>query len=204
MSKTSASDKRKTTTTNTIVLAILVSLVSLGLAGYIGKSMVGSIQLNAKILQKKTSAAAALKSNLEAAPKLVENYRQLGADKQMLIAHSLPIDSDYPGVIASIEKISLLSGLTLRSIAAGTSPVAAVAPKAGNVATAQEFSFVFSAEGSYASLKALLVNLELSSRPMKVNQISLGGTGSKLTIQLGATTYYQAPASIDLVKEEIK
>ena len=209
MSKTSHAAKRQTSTTNVILIAVLISVLAIALAAYIGKGLFASIQLSAKIMDKKSQAAETLEKNLEAAPLLIKAYDELGEDKRTLVEHALPSDDDYSGLIALIERVGGVSAMSVQSIAlagvANSAPVTdTVAVGTNGPTSPEQLNFTTNLTGSYAGVKAMLQNLELSARPMKVTQISLSGTNPGLTAQIGLTTWYEKSANLKLGKETVK
>jgi hypothetical protein len=196
---------------------LLVTLIALGVTGVAVKMLATSIIRDAKVLSAKNKANDQLEKNLESAPKLVDNAKNLGSTNE-LIADALPNTSDFPGLMALMENLSAESGVTLKSInpssAAGTvaSPASggavpaatAAVPNSGDVPTPQTFAFSAAFDGTYASFQRLIANLEASARPVKVTSVQLSGSGNSLSVQLEGTTYYQDKATVPFKLETVK
>lgn len=189
---------------------LLITLLVVGGAGLGAKMLFNSIVYEQKVLDAKNKANDQLTKNIQNAPQLLEAYEQLG-DRKQLIANALPNSSDLPGLMALMENMSSVSGLTMKSIGEGTTTPAATAATAdasGATASkptgAQEYPFTVAFDGSYAALLKLLEGMEKSARPMRVTSLQLSGSGSTMTIQMSASTYYQSASGLPIKKEVLK
>lgn len=203
MANKSSVAKPNLSNNNFIILALLITLVVVGVTVLVGKSLVTTIVLDTKVLAKKNTANNQLKKNLEAAPKLVDAYAQL-ADTKRSVNNSLPNKSDFSGLIAQVENMAGVSGVDLKSIAPDLLASSVAPVSTSEIPLPQEFKFTVSMAGSYDSLQKFLSAVENSSRPMKVNSLRVAGSGSSLTFELGLSTYYQDIATIPFKLEVVK
>lgn len=194
---------------NYFIVMLLITLLVIGGAGVGAKMLLGTIMHEGKVLDAKNKANDQLTKNIQNAPQLMQAYEQLG-DRRQLIANALPNTSDLPGLMALMENMSSVSGVTMKSIGAGTTAATTIATTEGSNATAsktsgaQEYPFTMAFDGSYPTLLKLLEGMEKSARPMRVTSLQLSGSGSTLTVQMSASTYYQDAAKLPIKKEVLK
>lgn len=202
------SDQDKTLSTNNfIIIAALVSLLALMAAVLIGRILVNQALLNTKVIQKKSAASKQLKSNLDAIGPLTSNFQNLGPTAQ-IARDALPTTANFPGIVSLMENVTATSGVSLKTIDSGVNgapaPVAGVTTPTTPVAGPQQTSFTASVNGNYGGLLAFLQNIEASARPMRVTDITLGGSANALQGAFQITSYYQPAAQLDLKMETIK
>jgi hypothetical protein len=192
---------------NLYIVLILVSVLVVGAAAIITKTLVGSIATNTKVITAKDAANNQLKSDLSAAPQLVDAYNSLGP-QQTTISDALPIYSDLPDLLVTLQNMASNSGVSIKSVSpsnngAVATPPAPAAAGAGSSAAPQPYGFSISYEGSYASILRLLGQMETSARPMRVVGIQMTGTGGDLTGNLDVDTFYQPAAQMPFSTEAI-
>lgn len=191
---TNSTPKPKLSNNNFIIVAMLITLVTLGVTVLVGKSLVSTIIYNTKIIAMKNTAKNQLDANLKAAPKLVDAYTDLG-DTKRIISAGLPNTSDFPGLMAQLENMAGVSGVVLKSVSPdSTSGVVTTAP--GDIPQPQEYKFAVTMSGNYVSLQKFLTTIENSIRPMRATSFQIAGTGSNLTFSISLSTYYQNAATI--------
>lgn len=182
--------------TNHLIMICLVALVIVVVpALIIGINLGSQLSFNNRVLSKKTAAKKQLEANIAALPALRSSYNDLGG-KEKLIMRSLPTRPDYPALATSMQLLTGVSGIKLNSVSPPGPGVSAEGP----IAT----DFTIEGEGSYANILRLLSNLQLSARPLRINAVSVSGTGSSMSIQAHLTTYYQAAKSITPKTEVVK
>ncbi len=206
---------------NLIIIMVLVTLLVLGVSALIGKTLIGDISLNAKVIGLKNKAYSQVKQDVTAAPNLVTSFNNLGASANVL-ADALPNTADFPTLIVEMENIANDAGVKLTTVgplAGGTAGVGGTAPvttsngaapttattSSNPVATPQPQTYSFTAEvqGSYASLQKVLTDLEASARPMRVTGLQISGSGSSLSALLDVNTYYQSAATLPFGTEAV-
>jgi hypothetical protein len=196
-----------------------VTFLAVGGTALVAKFMVASIQLDAKVLQKKGVANKNLDTDLDAAPKLVDAYNALDT-KAGVLADALPTTVDFPALIVEMENIANGSGLKLKTVAPelasqlGTSSAAAapasssgaapVATSGASEPTPQPYTFTLSYDGTYDSLVRLLTSLETSARPMRVIGVQATGSGSALSGVVDVQSYYMDKAQVPISQETVK
>lgn len=201
------SNQEKLKGNNLYIVLLLVSLLVVGATAIIAKSLIGTISTDTKVVAAKTTANNQLSTDLQAAPQLIDSYQSLGSQQQTL-SDALPIYSDLPDLLVTLENMSNSSGLTLTSVAPDISAGASVAVTPGapssSLSQPQPYGFTIALVGSYASVGRMLTQLETSARPMRVVGLQLSGTGSDLTVNLQIDTFYQAASQLPFSTETIR
>ena len=212
---------------NLIIVLTLITFLVVGIAGLAAKALIGSITLDNKVLAAKSKANNTLQKDVDAAPKLVDAYTALGSQAGE-IADGLPNTADFPGLLVLLENMSNDAGLRLKTIApalaAGSLSTTSTAPTStastssstagttsgstsGDASQApqpQPFDFSVNFDGRYDTLLKLLDHLEKSARPMRITGMQITGSGSALSGQINAETYYQDKAQLPFSTETIK
>jgi Tfp pilus assembly protein PilO len=190
------------TLANIVIVSILVSFVAVVIMFIVGRVFIQQIVLKNKIITAKAKAEKQLDTNIKAVNDLATQYHDLGG-KQIIIADALPDKPDFPALSSLMENIAKASKIRLQSV----SSIALGSTTPTDVITTdgvQSFPFSISVSGNYSSIKTLLINLEASAQPMKVTNITVGGTSDSLSVQLSITTYYRPITGLTLKTEVIK
>ncbi len=123
-----------------------------------------------------------------------------------LIMHALPIDADYQGLIAMLEKMAQQSNIKITSVTqgGGTGDAAAAGAASSSSTTGtsgaapQPLIFTVGLEGSYQGILDFLTKTQQASRVMNFSSMTLsGGTGGTIQANVTMQTYFQGPANID-------
>ena len=189
----------KLSTSNLIAVSILIGILSIVLAVIIGKMLLGSLMLNAKVIGKKSTASKQINTNYDNLKGLQSSYNSLGALRETA-SSALPIRPELPLLWAMMENIGNASGVSTGSV---TSVVTADAdaPAGGPV---QQLPISVSVQGSYEAIQTYLKNIELSTRPLRVSNITLSGTNNNVQANLLITTYYQGSADLTIGSEVVQ
>lgn len=186
-------------TSNLIALSILIGVVSVILALVIGKMLVSSMMLNARVIGKKSTASKQINANYDALKGLQDDYNSLGSIRETATT-ALPTKPDLPQLWAMMENIGNSSGVattSVNSVATSDAEAAAGSP-------VQSLPITVSVQGSYAAIQTYLQNVELSTRPLRVTNVTLSGTNNTVQANLSITTYYQGPANLNVGSEVVQ
>jgi hypothetical protein len=207
-SRTSA-QVEKLSANNLLIVLILITLIVVGVTGILGKNLVKTIIRDTKVVNAKQKADQQLTTDLDNAPSLISSFQSLGS-QATIITDSLPVTSDLPGLISTLENMAGTSGVRLKSVDP-TQTFGALAPATGTTATTtstvpvpQTYVFTVNFEGNYAAIQKLLGTIEISARPILVQSIQLIGTGNDITGTMNLQTYYQSKAVLPISQETIK
>lgn len=189
---------KKISLSNNMVIAIAcaVTAIVVVVSFVAGRSLVKRLTFNAEVISKKTAAKNQLNENLANIPALKQNYQTVAARSQLVLS-SLPTSPDFTGLAGSIELITNLSGISLKSVTLG-----AVTPSA-DIDSPAPFQFTVSTSGSYTGLLQFLQNIELSARPMRVDSVNITGSTEETTAIVIISSYYQLPADLNNKSETI-
>lgn len=186
-------------TSNLIALAILVGILSVVIALIIGRMLVSSMMLNARVIGKKSTASKQISANYDNLKKLQDEYNSLGATRET-ITTALPTKPSLPQLWAMMENLGTSSGVSTGSVTSvATSD--AEAPAGGTV---QQLPINVSVQGSYAAVQDYLKNIELSTRPLRVTNVTLSGTNNTVQANLTIVTYYQGAADLNVGSEVVQ
>lgn len=203
-----------------IWVAIAAIAVSFCLAT--GQYLFTKWDYNNKILSKKYTAAQTLANNVTNAQKLKTEVDDLIANQDLAsvktnpddpniksVLDALPTTFDPAALATSLQQVILSrSGVSIESISVPPDVDASAAPStntAGAAATGpQEIKFSFVVTGTYDKIKALVVDLERTIRPIKINDMTLNGSDSNLRASFDASTFYQPSQTVTLGSETVK
>jgi Tfp pilus assembly protein PilO len=194
--------KKELSANNYVAIVVAIVLVIVLISGFVANSLIRDIILNTKVIAAKQKAISDLNTKLDDAPKLIEAYNQLGSRKD-LIKHSLPNTADFPQLVSIIESMGGTAGVTVKSVEPSAGVTAQTTGPANN-SSAKPYVFSTTLEGPYPKILALLKNIEISSRPMKVSSVQFTGNSGNVAAEIVITTYYQDPADIKDKTEVIK
>lgn len=202
-----ATKKDKLAGNNLLIMLLLVTLVVVGITALVGKSLITSIARDMKVASAKAKADDQLKKNLTNAPKLVASYQNLGS-QGMILADALPSVSDLPSLLVTYENMAAQAGVKLKSIGSDM-VVASTVPAevdSGTItpSTPQTYNLTFAFDGNYVGLSKLFKEIELSARPMRITGVVFRGSGSTLSGDVTAQTYFQSKAKLPIGTEVIK
>lgn len=186
-------------TSNLIALAILVGILSIVLALVIGRQLVGSMMLNARVIGKKTAASKQINANYDALKGLQSQYSELGSLRDT-VTTALPTKPSLPELWAMMENIGNSSGVATSTV----SSVIVSDAEAPAGSAVQQLPISVSVQGSYAAIQSYLTNLELSTRPLRVTNVTLAGTNNLVQANLSITTYYQGAADLNVGSEVVQ
>lgn len=192
---------------NLVIIVLLITLLVVGVSVLVGKSLVTTIARDSKVDKKKVAAEKQLKADVEAAPNLVDAYKQLG-DKTPVLADALPNTPDFPSLIVTLENMSHIAGMKLKTVTpAAVASDETTGTTANDISVApkpQPYKFTISVSGGYPGMNRLMSLIETSARPMRVLDIQLTGSGSALTGNIDLETFYQDKAQLPFSKETVK
>jgi Tfp pilus assembly protein PilO len=193
---TKTTSKQQLSNGNLMIVMILITLLVVGVAGLLAKSLITTIARDTTVVQKKLAADDQLAKNIKAAPSLIADYNRLGDKNQAgtrarTLESALPNDPDFPSLLVTMD----------------VSPSGASAAAASNSTAAPEpqpYAFGISLTGSYPNINKALASLELSARPMRITEANFAGSGNSLNATIAIETYYQDKGKLPFGTETVK
>ena len=201
----------------TMFVWVAIAAVALSFCLATGQYLFTKWDYNNKILAKKYTVAQTLTNNITNAQKLKTEVDNLTANQDLAsvktnpedpntksVLDALPTSFDPAALATSLQQVILSrSGVSVESISVppdidngSTTPAKLVGP--------QEIKFGFTVTGTYDKIKALMVDLGRTIRPMKLTNLSLNGSDANLRASFEFATYYQPAKSVTLESEVVK
>ncbi len=187
-----------------------------------GKSLLGQMAYQNRVIGVKKTALKRLHDDLSARDSLQSSYNSFVAqnpnvlggdpkgtgdkdsDNATLILDSLPSTYDFPALTTSLEKIIGDQQLKILSIQ-GTDQETTEGPNQSSPAPqAVAMPFQISVNGSYQSIQNLTDIFLRSTRPFQIQTLDLSGDEASMTVTLGAQTFYQPGKTLNIKSEVVK
>jgi hypothetical protein len=204
--------KTQLSNNNLIIIMILVSVLVIGVSGIAVNALWKSIQLDGKVITKKSVADKQVKADVAAAPNLIESYKALGPQGAIL-EDAMPTTVDYPSLLVTFENMSKDTGLVLKDVTPssvlGANTTPAPASTSGSATpTPQSASYAVTLKGSgtnsYEALKSMLDHVEKSARPMTINGVTIAGSSSGISAVISLDTYYMDASALPFSMETVQ
>ncbi len=194
-----------------VLIAISVAVVFLVFSLVATQALYKQLKYQNNVISLRNQAVGQLKKNISATKELEAQYIAFDTAPESITGNSdpnskvvlnaLPSKYDFPALATSLESLLNTSGVAIESITGTDDQVKA---EQSNINPKPiEIPFTINAKGSYASIQSLVKNIERSTRPIKINAISLKGSDSSMKVSITATTYYQPLKNLDLEKKII-
>jgi len=199
---------------------VAVAAVAVSFCIATGQYLFTKWDYNNKILSKKYTAAQTLANNVTNAQKLKTEVDNLIANQDLAfvktnpddpniksVLDALPTSFDPSALATSLQQVILSrSGVSIESISVPPdTDLSATASTTGAAVTGpQEIKFSFVVTGTYDKIKALVVDLERTIRPIRINDMTLNGSDSNLRASFDASTFYQPSQTVKLGSETVK
>lgn len=200
-------DKRTLSVNNYIAIVAALSLLAILVTGFVVNVLGKQFIMNTKVIVGKQKAIGDLDTKIENANSLIDSYKNLGSTRE-LIEHAMPNTTDFPQMVTIINNAAQSSGVRVKSMNPKVTSVGSTSKKESTSTSdsteAKEYQFGMDVEGSYPRVRDFIKNLELSARPIRVDAITIKGSGESLTMSIRATTYYQPEATLEDKKEPVK
>jgi hypothetical protein len=187
------------------------------------KTLVSQAAYQNRVIGAKRTAVNQLKKDIDATNDLKTSYgaftttaqnaiggNSSGAGPQdgnnaKVVLDALPSDYDFPGLTTSLETLLTGQNVKITNITGTDDEVAQGTNKSSVNPQPVPIPFTVSAEGDYAGIQNVVSAFERSIRPMQVQTFDIaGGNDGKLTISLGAQTYYQPAKSLNISTKVVK
>ncbi len=208
-----------------LVVIVSVATVITVFCLYSAKVLVSQASYHRRVLSAKRQAISQLKSNIDAANTLSQQYQvfQTGnpdniiggrnstdtnlqppdGDNARIVLDALPATYDFPALISSVAKIMNGVHLSSQSISA-TDQSKGLSSKASNSPQPNPLQLTLSGASTYKGIRAFIKDLERSIRPFDVTGLQLTGSDTGMSATIITNTYYQQALSLDLTLKEIK
>ena len=207
---------------STMVVATAAAAFVLVFALVAGKSLVGQMSYQNRVIGIKKTALKQLQADLEARDSLQQSYKAFIAespnvlggdpkgtgdkdgDNSELVLDALPSKYDFPALTTSLEKIITSQNLKIVNIS-GTDQEADQATKQTSP-DPQPVAMPFQTQvsGPYTSVQSLVDVFLRSIRPFQIQTLELSGDESSMSATITAQTFYQPEKSLEIKQEVVK
>jgi Tfp pilus assembly protein PilO len=202
-----------------IAAAIAAFVLSFAVVG--GKTLIGQIAYQNKVISAKKTAVNQLRTNVQSTTNLKNAYTAfvtttqnvLGGNPQgsgpqdgdnaKIVLDALPSKYDFPALTTSLEKMIVSQSMQIESITGSDDEVAQTdqsSPDPQPVA----IPFSMSATGNYSGVQNIVNTLGASIRPFQVQKLELSGGQDKMNIKIDAQTFYQPAKNFDMKTKVVK
>jgi len=186
------------------------------------KTLISQAGYQNHVISAKKTAVAQLRANIKATNTLKTAYAAftnttqnvLGGDpggkgaqdgnNAQIVLDALPSSYDFPALSASLEKILASQNVTINSIAGTDDEVAQSSNTGSGTPSPIAMPFQISVTGDYQSIQNLIGQFEHSIRPFQIQTLSIAGDQNKLTVNIGAQTFYQPAKTLTIGKKVIQ
>lgn len=187
-----------------------------------GKSLLGQLSYQNRIISIKKAALTQLNTDLQARDTLQASYNSFVAenpnilsgdssgkgdkdgDNASLILDALPSYYDFPALGTSLEKIMTDQDLTILSISGTDEEATQGANTSSPSPQPVAMPFEVSVNGSYQSIQNLTQTFLQSIRPFQIESIGLTGDESSMKASISAQTFYQPGKTLNIKQEVVK
>jgi Tfp pilus assembly protein PilO len=187
------------------------------------KTLVSQAAYQNRVISAKRTAVNQLKKDIDATKDLKTSYDAFTSTAQnaiggnsagtgpqdgnnaKIILDALPSDYDFPGLTTSLETLATSQGAKITNITGTDDEVAQSANKSSSSPQPVPIPFTISVSGDYTGIQNVVTAFEHSIRPMQVQSLDISaGSDGKLTMDLGAQTYYQPAKSLNIKTKVVK
>ena len=205
-----------------MVLASAVAAFALIFTLVAGKSLLGQVGYQNRVIDTKKTALKQLQADLAARDSLEQSYKQFvdddpnvlagtiagtgerDGDNAKLVLDALPSKYDFPALTTSLEKIITGQNLNILGIS-GTDDEANQADK--QISPNPEpvpMPFQVQVSGSYTSVQSLIDVFLRSIRPFQIQTMELAGDESSMSATITAQTFYQPEKSLEITQKVVQ
>ncbi len=174
--------------------------------------LIDKISYQNQVIGYREEARDQLEENLESVDVLAASYYAFDNTPESIIGttdsnskivlDALPSKYDFPAFITSLEYIINVSGMSIEDIKGTDQELESRGSLINPIYT--EIPFSISAMGDYQSVQTLIKNLEMSIRPFNINNISITGDDSELSVTITGFSYYQPAKEIGINSQVVK
>ncbi len=207
---------------STMVIATTAAAFILVFSLVAGKSLVGQMVYQNKIIGAKKEAINQLREDLAARDSLAAAYSTFVAenpnvlagdvkgtgdkdgDNAKLVLDALPSKYDFPALTTSLEKIISGQNLSILSITGTDQEADQEGKQSSPDPQPVAMPFQVGVSGSYDSIQNLIEVFLHSIRPFQILNLELSGDESSMNVTIEAQTFYQPEKSLEIKKEVIK
>jgi len=188
------------------------------------KSLINQATYQRKVLHERRVAISQLEKNLTTAGNLASQYKIFNSpstnliggkstadpnaqppdgDNARIVLNALPSIYDFPALISSVTKILNGQNIAIPSIG-GADASASIDNAPTTNPQPQTIALTIGGSSNINGVQRLIADFERSIRPFDIQNLSLAGSASTMTISLTMNTYYQPAKSISVGSKVVR
>jgi len=213
-------DKAKSNMLFVVTVSTIVAMFCLASA----KSLINQATYQRKVLHERRVAISQLEKNLTTAGNLASQYKIFNSpstnliggkstadpnaqppdgDNARIVLNALPSIYDFPALISSVTKILNGQNIAIPSIG-GADASASIDNAPTTNPQPQTIALTIGGSSNINGVQRLIADFERSIRPFDIQNLSLAGSASTMTISLTMNTYYQPAKSISVGSKVVR
>jgi hypothetical protein len=208
--------------TQVIIIAGVASFITV-FCLMASKAIVSNNEYRAHVISATSKAKNQLQDNITAYNSLENSYNnfvsqstnviggqatgtaQNSGNNAKIILDALPAAYDFPGLTSTLQKLLTNDNYTITSIGGSDEQLTEGANNYSADPAAVPMPFTFSiTNANYQSVTQLMKILQESIRPIQVDNITINGDDSNLTVNVSAHTYYQPSKNVSITKQAVQ
>lgn len=224
MARTTSFTKRSliSKANSTMVIATTAAAFVLVFTLVAGKTLVGQVGYQNRVIDAKKKALNQLRDDLEARDSLQQSYKAFVAkspnvlggdpavngdrngDNAKLVLDALPSKYDFPALTTSLEKVIGEQNLKIDGISGTDQEVDQAGKQTSPNPAPVPMPFQIEVSGAYPSVQSLVDVFLRSIRPFQIQTLELSGDESSMSATITAQTFYQPEKSLKITEELVK
>lgn len=184
--------------------------------------LMGQLTYQNRVIDAKKEALSTLKEDLAATDSLTNSYQAfintsknaIGGDPNgqgpqdgnnaKIVIDALPSRYDFPALGTSLENILTSQAQKIQSIIGTDDAINQENSQTSSNPQPQPMPFELSVNGDYGGMQNVVMALERSIRPIKVQSITITSAQNNLTMMVTAQTYFQPQKSLNITTKVVK
>lgn len=210
-------DKAQANVVMFVAVAAFITVFSL----VSSKALMGKRGFQNRVITEKEKTLKTLKSNNDAATKLVASFKTFNSgsdnllggnptgtgdkdgDNAKLVLDALPSRYDFPGLTSSVAKMIEGKGGSLEAISGTDDEVAQTSVTDSSKPV--EMPFQVDAKSNADGVQGILQTFGKSIRPMTITKLTLSAQdNNSMTVSILAKSYYQPKKTLEIKTKEVK
>lgn len=224
MARTTSFTKRSliSKANSTIVISTTAAAFIVVFALVAGKSLIGQVGYQNKVIDAKETALAQLQADLDARDSLqasytdfvAENPNVLGGnpegtgekdgDNAKLVLDALPSKYDFPALTSSVEKLVGSQNLKILGISGTDQEAAQTGKQTSPNPQPVAMPFQMQVSGAYPSIQSLVDVFQRSIRPFQIQTMELSGDESSMNATITAQTFFSPEKNLEITEEVVQ
>jgi Tfp pilus assembly protein PilO len=199
--------------TSSTVVIVSLTVALLAFTVVTSKYLLDMSVYQANVISKKNDVNKILEENVKSVNVIVAEFEAFDSTPESIIGtndpnskvilDALPSKYDFPALISSIQNVASGRSYTIESIS-GTDAELTIEQAPSGDPVVVPIPLTISVRGDYDGVKQFIRDLELTIRPIKIQKLTVSGSGSGLAVSVQAETYFQPGKNFTVSQEQIR